>query len=55
MSFGYSLSLVTECYLTESSTAALRELHEETGYGDGKGGKEAEVEDVSSVLVKDPG
>ena len=35
--------------------AALRELHEETGYGDGKGGQGAEVGDVSSVRVLDPG
>lgn len=37
-------------------TTALRELHEETGYGSGKAGEgNAEVEDVSPVLVKDPG
>jgi len=37
-------------------TAALRELHEETGYGSGKAGEgNAEVGEVSSVLVKDPG
>jgi len=37
-------------------TAALRELHEETGYGSGKAGEgNAEVGEVSPVLVKDPG
>jgi ADP-ribose pyrophosphatase len=36
-------------------TAALRELHEETGYGSGKAGGTATVEDTSSVMVKDPG
>lgn len=37
------------------STAALRELREETGYGDGKGGGGVTVGEVSDVLVKDPG
>ena len=38
------------------STTALRELYEETGYGSGKAGQgNAEVGQVSSVLVKDPG
>jgi len=38
------------------STAALRELHEETGYGSGKAGEaNAEIGEVSPVLVKDPG
>lgn len=42
--------------LNDPRTAALRELHEETGYGSGKAGEgNAEVEDVSAVLVKDPG
>lgn len=37
-------------------TTALRELHEETGYGSGKAGEgNAEVGEVSPVLVKDPG
>jgi 8-oxo-dGTP pyrophosphatase MutT (NUDIX family) len=37
-------------------TAALRELHEETGYGSGKAGEgNAEIGEVSPVLVKDPG
>ena len=37
-------------------TTALRELYEETGYGSGKAGQgNAEVGQVSSVLVKDPG
>jgi ADP-ribose pyrophosphatase len=37
-------------------TAALRELHEETGYGSGKAGEgNTEVGEVSSLLVKDPG
>ena len=38
------------------STTAVRELHEETGYGTGKqdeGG--VEVRRVSEVFVKDPG
>jgi ADP-ribose pyrophosphatase len=34
----------------------LRELHEETGYGSGKAGEgNAEIGEVSPVLVKDPG
>jgi ADP-ribose pyrophosphatase len=33
----------------------LKELYEETGYGTGKAGGNASVEDVSSVMVKDPG
>jgi ADP-ribose pyrophosphatase len=38
------------------STAALRELHEETGYGSGKAVEgNAEIGEVSPVLVKDPG
>ena len=38
------------------STAALRELHEETGFGSGKAGEgNAEIGEVSPVLVKDPG
>jgi ADP-ribose pyrophosphatase len=41
---------------TDSRTTALRELHEETGYGSGKAGEgNAEVGEVSPVLVKDPG
>lgn len=37
-------------------TAALRELHEETGYGTGEAGVgNVEIESVSDVLVKDPG
>jgi len=40
----------------DAATTALRELHEETGYGSGKAGEgNAEVGEVSSVLVKDPG
>jgi 8-oxo-dGTP pyrophosphatase MutT (NUDIX family) len=41
--------------LIRPSGAALRELREETGYGDGKGGGGVEVAEVSDVLVKDPG
>lgn len=41
---------------TDGRTSALRELHEETGYGSGKAAEgNAEVWEVSSVLVKDPG
>ena len=37
-------------------TTALRELYEETGYGTGKAEQgNVQVEEVSSVLVKDPG
>jgi 8-oxo-dGTP pyrophosphatase MutT (NUDIX family) len=40
----------------DSSTAALRELHEETGFGSGKAGEgNAAIRNVSPVLVKDPG
>ncbi|GFZ43234.1 hypothetical protein JCM24511_00953 [Saitozyma sp. JCM 24511] len=40
----------------DAATAALRELHEETGYGSGKAGDgNAEVGEVSPVLAKDPG
>ncbi|KAK1927689.1 putative phosphoribosyl-ATP diphosphatase [Papiliotrema laurentii] len=39
----------------DAESTALRELHEETGYGTGKSGDGVSVEDVSSVLVKDPG
>nr|XP_031858748.1 uncharacterized protein CI109_005843 [Kwoniella shandongensis]KAA5525820.1 hypothetical protein CI109_005843 [Kwoniella shandongensis] len=40
----------------DAATTALRELHEETGYGSGKAGEgNAEVHHVSTVLVKDPG
>ncbi|OCF45275.1 ADP-ribose pyrophosphatase [Kwoniella heveanensis CBS 569] len=40
----------------DAATAALRELHEETGYGSGKAGEgNASVKEVSDVLVKDPG
>ncbi|TYJ55857.1 hypothetical protein B9479_003380 [Cryptococcus floricola] len=39
----------------EAATSALRELHEETGYGGGKHGGEAKVAHISSVLAKDPG
>lgn len=40
----------------DPATTALRELHEETGYGSGKKGEgNAEVGEVSCVLVKDPG
>ncbi|KAI9635035.1 putative phosphoribosyl-ATP diphosphatase [Dioszegia hungarica] len=39
----------------DAAGAALRELREETGYGDGKGGGGVEVAEVSDVLVKDPG
>ncbi|KAK8865728.1 hypothetical protein IAR55_000874 [Kwoniella newhampshirensis] len=40
----------------DAATTALRELHEETGYGSGRSGQgNAEVHHVSSVLVKDPG
>ncbi|RSH92650.1 hypothetical protein EHS25_008095 [Saitozyma podzolica] len=40
----------------DAATAALRELHEESGYGSGKAGDgSAEVGEVSPVLVKDPG
>ncbi|CAD6583324.1 MAG: hypothetical protein TREMPRED_003525 [Tremellales sp. Tagirdzhanova-0007] len=40
----------------DAATTALRELYEETGYGSGKAGQgNAEVGQVSSVLVKDPG
>ncbi|PLW28807.1 hypothetical protein PCASD_18422 [Puccinia coronata f. sp. avenae] len=35
--------------------AALRELREETGYGDGGNGGKATVEEISDVLVNDPG
>jgi len=42
------------CQLMRRSTA-LKELYEETGYGSGKEGGNASVEDVSSVMVKDPG
>ncbi|ORY28636.1 putative phosphoribosyl-ATP diphosphatase [Naematelia encephala] len=41
----------------DAETTALRELHEETGYGSGKAddGGNAKITQVSSVLVKDPG
>ncbi|RXK35524.1 ADP-ribose pyrophosphatase [Tremella mesenterica] len=40
----------------DSATAALRELHEETGYGSGKADHgDVTVGQVSSILVKDPG
>ncbi|WVQ85278.1 hypothetical protein IAT38_007443 [Cryptococcus sp. DSM 104549] len=40
----------------DAATAALRELHEETGYGSGKAGQgNATVNKVSNVWVKDPG
>ncbi|OXG85189.1 ADP-ribose pyrophosphatase [Cryptococcus neoformans Gb118] len=40
----------------DPATAALRELHEETGYGSGKSGQgNATVSHVSHVLAKDPG
>ncbi|ODN84249.1 hypothetical protein, variant 2 [Cryptococcus amylolentus CBS 6039] len=39
----------------DAATSALRELHEETGYGGGKHGGEAKVAHISSVLAKDPG
>ena len=48
------------CFVSEKGlmirTTALRELHEETGYGSGKAGEgNASVGRVSSILVKDPG
>ncbi|WWC88013.1 uncharacterized protein L201_002915 [Kwoniella dendrophila CBS 6074] len=40
----------------DAATTALRELHEETGYGSGKAGEgNASVKEVSDVFVKDPG
>ncbi|WVR05703.1 hypothetical protein IAU60_002727 [Kwoniella sp. DSM 27419] len=40
----------------DAATTALRELHEETGFGSGKAGEgNASVKEISDVLVKDPG
>lgn len=40
----------------DPATTALRELHEETGYGSGKSGQgDVTVTHVSHVLAKDPG
>ncbi|KAI9608376.1 hypothetical protein PSHT_12355, partial [Puccinia striiformis] len=38
-----------------AESAALRELHEETGYGKGPHGGIAKVEEISAILVNDPG
>ncbi|WAR54563.1 hypothetical protein PtB15_4B180 [Puccinia triticina] len=38
-----------------AETAALRELLEETGYGNGPNGGQAKVEEISEILVNDPG
>jgi 8-oxo-dGTP pyrophosphatase MutT (NUDIX family) len=44
------------CSLRKLRTAALRELHEETGYGSGNQGEgNAKIHKVSDILVKDPG
>ncbi|EFP91253.1 uncharacterized protein PGTG_17110 [Puccinia graminis f. sp. tritici CRL 75-36-700-3] len=38
-----------------AETAALRELREETGYGNGPNGGLVKVEEISEILVNDPG
>ena len=52
----YMILRPSYCSLRKLRTAALRELHEETGYGSGKQGEgNAKIHKVSDILVKDPG
>lgn len=52
----YMIIRPSYCSLRKLRTAALRELHEETGYGSGKQGEgNAKIHKVSDILVKDPG